>query len=432
MVDVAGLRKINLEHGHKVGDEVLAQIATRVRATVRGNDPIGRLGSDELAVLLVGAPQDQAEQVVSKLIAKIQDEPLKIDEHTLISVRVRGVITEIAPGERSGEAAMARLYGQLRGAKTGEVKIVAPDERPPEGADTPDAGALATGTILGGSYRIVHELSRGAMGVVYRGEDLGLNRPVAIKVLRSDLASDKDLVARFRTEAAILASLHHPNLVQIYALGEHQGEVYFAMELVEGQPLSEVLRATLERKEWFPTEAAAQITLEIGDALDAMHQLGLIHRDVKPANILLDRERDRAVSSTSAWRCARATRATRPVRRGSRRPSHSSSRPTRRRRMSTGSRRRCTACSPDGRRSAPVRRPRSCSASSTIRSGHRASCATRCRRRSIRCSRRRSRRPRRSAGPRPRRSRSRSAARSSGATAMPSPRRASSPTRSRR
>ncbi|CAN5907743.1 hypothetical protein BH11MYX3_BH11MYX3_26730 [soil metagenome] len=67
------------------------------------------------------------------------------------------------------------------------------------------------------------------------------------------------------------------------------------MELVEGQPLSEVVRATLERKEWFPTAAVAQIALEIGDALDAMHTLGLIHRDVKPANILLDRERDRAV-----------------------------------------------------------------------------------------------------------------------------------------
>lgn len=295
VVDVAGLRKINLEHGHKVGDEVLAQLATRVRAAVRGNDPIGRLGSDEMSVLLVGAPQDQAEQVLGKLIAKIHEDPIRIDDETSIAVKLRGVLTELAPGERSGEAAFARIYSRLRGAPTGKVTVVPPDERPPEGSEQLDSNSLATGTILGGSYRIVHELSRGAMGVVYRGEDLGLNRPVAIKVLRSDLASDKDLVTRFRAEAAILASLHHPNLVQIYALGEHQGEVYFAMELVEGQPLSEVLRNTLERKEWFPTEAAAQITLEIGDALDAMHELGLIHRDVKPANILLDRERDRAV-----------------------------------------------------------------------------------------------------------------------------------------
>jgi serine/threonine protein kinase len=157
------------------------------------------------------------------------------------------------------------------------------------------ATGLTTGTIVGGAYRVVHELSRGAMGVVYRGEDLGLGRPVAIKILRSDLASDRDLVARFRAEAGLLASLHHRNLVQVFALGEHAGDVYFVMELVEGQPLSEVLRTTIGRSEWFPTAAAAQIALEIGDALDAMHEVGVIHRDVKPANILLDRERDRAV-----------------------------------------------------------------------------------------------------------------------------------------
>src|SRR5204863_5847032 len=77
--------------------------------------------------------------------------------------------------------------------------------------------------------------------------------------------------------------------------GEHAGDVYFVMELVEGQPLSDVLRAALDRNEWFPTAAVAQVALEIGDALDAMHAVGVIHRDVKPANILLDRERDRAV-----------------------------------------------------------------------------------------------------------------------------------------
>ncbi len=295
LFDVVGLRRINLAHGHRAGDEVLAQIAGRVRATVRGNDVIGRPGGDELSVLLVGANDDQAALVARKLIFKVQNEPIKIDEQTSLSVQVRGVLTEIGHGERSGEAALSRCYNALRSAPIGDVRVVASDDRAHDADMGADTGSLSAGTTVGGTYRVVHELSRGAMGVVYRGEDLGLGRPVAIKVLRSDLASDRDLVDRFRAEAGILASLHHRNLVQVYALGEHAGDVYFVMELVEGQPLSEVLRATLERREWFPVEAVAQIALEIGDALDAMHALGLIHRDVKPANILLDRERDRAV-----------------------------------------------------------------------------------------------------------------------------------------
>jgi diguanylate cyclase (GGDEF)-like protein len=293
--DIVGLRRINLAHGHRAGDEVLAQIAGRVRATVRGNDAIGRPGGDELAVLLVGANEDQAALVARKLIFKVQSEGIKVDDQLSLSVQVRGVLTEIGTGERSGEAALSRCYNALRAAPIGDVRIVPSDDRGQDAELHADTGSLAAGTTVGGTYRVVHELSRGAMGVVYRGEDLGLGRPVAIKVLRSDLASDRDLVDRFRAEAGILASLHHKNLVQVYALGEHAGDVYFVMELVEGQPLSEVLRSTLERREWFPVEAVAQIALEIGDALDAMHVLGLIHRDVKPANILLDRERDRAV-----------------------------------------------------------------------------------------------------------------------------------------
>jgi diguanylate cyclase (GGDEF)-like protein len=293
--DVIGTRRINLQHSHKAGDEVLAQVTARIRATVRGNDPIGRMGGDEIAVLLVGATDDQAALVVRKIIYRLENEVIKVDDTTEVSIKVRAVASEIAGGERSGEAALARCYAALRTAPPSDVRIVAPDERTTEADASAESSSLSAGTIVGGTYRVVHELSRGAMGVVYRGEDLGLGRAVAIKVLRSDLASDRDLVSRFRAEAAMLASLHHPNLVQVYALGEHQRDVYFVMELVEGQPLSEVVRATLERKEWFPVGAVTQIALEIGDALDAMHALGLIHRDVKPANILLDRERDRAV-----------------------------------------------------------------------------------------------------------------------------------------
>ena len=295
VLDVVGLRRINLLHGHKAGDEVLAQVAARIRACVRGNDPIGRMGGDEIAVLLVGANDDQAALVARKIIHRIQHTSVTVDPETELPVTVRAIASEIGSGERSGEAALARCYAGLRAAPIGDVRVIPSDERTSETDATSETGSLSAGTVVGGTYRVIHELSRGAMGVVYRGEDLGLARQVAIKVLRSDLASDRELVTRFRAEAAILASLHHPNLVQVFALGEHGGDVYVVMELVEGQPLSEVLRATVERKEWLPTAAIQQIVLEIGDALDAMHALGLIHRDVKPANVLLDRERDRAV-----------------------------------------------------------------------------------------------------------------------------------------
>jgi diguanylate cyclase (GGDEF)-like protein len=294
LVDVLGLRRINLEHGHRAGDEVLAQLSSRIRSCVRSTDPIGRLGGDELAVLLVSATDVQGTAVSRKIISRVQKEPVLVDDVKL-EVRIRVVLSEVARGERSGEAAFARCYSALRTTLPGEPTVVPPDDRHGDTDTQIESPGLAVGTVVGGTYRVLHELSRGAMGVVYRGEDLGLGRPVAIKVLRSDLASDRELVVRFRAEAGLLASLHHDNLVAVYALGEHAGDVYFVMELVEGQPLSDVLRRTLDRDEWFPVAAVIQITSEIADALDAMHARGLIHRDVKPANILLDRERDRAV-----------------------------------------------------------------------------------------------------------------------------------------
>lgn len=294
LVDVLGLRRINLEHGHRMGDEVLAQLSARIRACVRSTDPIGRLGGDELAVLLVSATDVQGTAVSRKIIARVQKEPVVLEDVRL-DVRIRVVLSEVARGERSGEAAFARCYSALRTSVPGDPTVVPPDDRHGDTDTQIESPGLAVGTVVGGTYRVLHELSRGAMGVVYRGEDLGLGRAVAIKVLRSDLASDRELVARFRAEAGLLASLHHDNLVAVYALGEHAGDVYFVMELVEGQPLSDVLRRTLDRDEWFPVAAVIQITSEIADALDAMHARGLIHRDVKPANILLDRERDRAV-----------------------------------------------------------------------------------------------------------------------------------------
>jgi serine/threonine protein kinase len=276
----------------------LAPTAARPHPTERYRaeiDGAARIAATAGTVITSGSPP-------RAVMAEVLGAPAAEDAG-LIAI-VADAARRFSAAERADLTALARRLTRERPWLPSHPRLVTDDEHllmtDDPGLDTSlgtDAspGGLSAGTIVGGTYRVARELSRGAMGVVYRGEDLGLGRPVAIKVLRSDLASDRDLASRLRAEAGLLASLHHPNLVQVYALGEHAGDVYFVMELVEGQPLSEVVRATLQRNEWFPTAAAAQIALEIGDALDAMHEVGVIHRDVKPANILLDRERDRAV-----------------------------------------------------------------------------------------------------------------------------------------
>ncbi|MBK7071121.1 MAG: protein kinase [Myxococcales bacterium] len=295
LLDVVGMRKLNLERGHRVGDEVLVTLAARLKAAVRPRDRVARFAGDDLVVLMPDVDAARAEIAAVKLLARVGAAVAASDGD--VPLTLRGAVTLLGAGERSGEAGFARLRAAVRGAHAGAIVVARAASRgeTEAGAEVDVAAGVTTGTTLGGTYRILHELSRGAMGVVYRGEDLGLGRQVAIKVLRSDLASDALLVTRFRAEAAMLASLHHANLVQVYSLGEHEGDVYFVMELVEGQSLAEVLDAQHAAGQWLPLEAIAQVVLEIGDALDAMHAIGLIHRDVKPANVLLDRERDRAV-----------------------------------------------------------------------------------------------------------------------------------------
>src|SRR5204863_8339843 len=112
----------------------------------------------------------------------------------------------------------------------------ATDGDPDEPLDRYEAGVT-----LGGMYQIAHEISRGAMGVVYRAEDLGLSRPVALKMLRPDLVSDLELVRRFREEAAVLAKIDHENLVRVYSFVEDRDDVFFVMELVEGVSLDNVI-----------------------------------------------------------------------------------------------------------------------------------------------------------------------------------------------
>lgn len=131
-------------------------------------------------------------------------------------------------------------------------------------------------------YDILGELGRGGMGVVYRARHQRLQREVALKMILAGSHASKRSLARFRAEAEAVAQLQHPNIVQVFEIGEHEGCPFFSLELVEGGGLDELLRESP------PTpRAAAQLTETLARAIGFAHQRGIIHRDIKPANILL-------------------------------------------------------------------------------------------------------------------------------------------------
>ena len=144
---------------------------------------------------------------------------------------------------------------------------------------------------FGGAYTLEEEIGRGGMGIVYRAHDERLKRTVAIKVLPPELAFRRDIRARFVREAETAARLSHPNIVPIHAVGEANDLVYFVMGYVDGESLA--LR--LKRRGRLSVEEARRIMRETSDALAAAHQQGVIHRDVKPDNILLEGTRGRVM-----------------------------------------------------------------------------------------------------------------------------------------
>jgi YVTN family beta-propeller protein len=146
-------------------------------------------------------------------------------------------------------------------------------------------GAMSTdprlGTELAG-YRLDALIGRGGMGVVYRAHDLALDRPVALKILSPELAADERFRDRFLKESRLAASIDHPNIVPVYDAGEVAGELYIAMRYVEGADLKQLLAHGP-----LPNERAVALAAQVAAALDAAHARGLVHRDVKPSNVLV-------------------------------------------------------------------------------------------------------------------------------------------------
>jgi DNA-binding beta-propeller fold protein YncE len=146
-------------------------------------------------------------------------------------------------------------------------------------------GLLAPGAVVAGC-RIESVVGRGGMGVVYRAVELELGRVVALKVIAPELLEDPAIRERFLREARTAASIEHPNVIPIYAAGERDGVAYLLMRFIQGEDV----RALVRRKGPLAPGRAAELVARAGTGLDAIHRAGYVHRDVKPANVLVDRD----------------------------------------------------------------------------------------------------------------------------------------------
>src|SRR5260370_471670 len=211
---------------------------------------------------------------------------LRCDTNAVLDLIYHEILLRCRRGERPTPEEYARRFphfaGQLRTHFEVHEALVTEESPPPTGLDAgPPIGHRTADTPAVDGYEVLGELGRGGNGVVYRARRIGLKRLTALKVLRGGPAADPREAARLRGEAMALARIGHPNLIQIYEVGETGGRPFLALEFAPGGSLEERLRGGPQ-----PARDAAALLETLARAIHAAHRAGVVHRDLKPANVL--------------------------------------------------------------------------------------------------------------------------------------------------
>lgn len=237
------------------------------------------------------------------------NEPSSSDDRIngIIAVYLKALAAGQEPNRAALFAANPDLADELKSFFNDHDRMHKFVEPPTLGPNEPEAAAMGEVVRYFGDYVLLEELARGGMGVVYKARQISLNRPVALKmILAGQLASATD-VQRFRAEAEAAANLDHPNIVPIYEVGEHQGQQYFSMKLVEGGSLAALLKtSTTDVPRLNPrksVKSVVEILISVNRAVHYAHQRGILHRDLKPGNILLDTNNQPLVTDFGLAKC---------------------------------------------------------------------------------------------------------------------------------
>lgn len=227
----------------------------------------------------------------------LQPEPLSKPQETQDLGGIGGKIAAGPPPEaptRDLHAADPPLTSEAPAPPTGDFRLSVAGPMSagplPSGDELPASSVKPldpmTGKVIAGRFKIVDLLGKGGMGKVYKAEQMGLGREVALKLLHPHLASEKESKARFHREAQSMSRLSHPGITSIYDFGEWDGQFYIAMELLKGIPLNK----RIPKYKSMPPAEIVPLLSQTCDALAAAHEIGLIHRDLKPENIVLQED----------------------------------------------------------------------------------------------------------------------------------------------